>query len=413
MSEAYALEMDAKDPLGRFRERFLLPEGVYMLGNSLGPLSRDAEAAVTRVVGEWRRKGVGGWFEAEPPWLGLAERVGAMASGIMGAEPEEVVATGSTTVNIHALASAFYRPEGRRRKILADELNFPSDLYALAGQIRQRGGDPAEDLVLVPSSDGRTIDEQRVVSMMTDEIALVHLPSVLYRSAQLLDVGCLARAAAERGIHFGLDCSHSAGVVEHRLDEWGVDYAVWCGYKYLCSGPGGSAFLYLARRHFDLEPLMPGWFGFVRERQFDMLPGFEHERSAGGFQISSPGILGIAPLEASLGMILEAGIRSIRDKSVGLTSFLVDLVDGRLSHLGFRVGSPRDPSRRGGHVAVETARACEVHDALAERGVIVDFRPPDVIRIAPSPLFNTWHEVWRIVEHLLEIGQQSLSPPSG
>jgi kynureninase len=403
MDEAFARSLDEQDPLGPYRERFHVPDDrIYLLGNSLGLMSRDAEASASRALEEWRTLAIHGWTEADPPWLHLAERVGAASAFLVGAEPEEVVATGTTTVNIHSLVSSLYRPDGGRTKILADTLNFPTDIYALRGQVMLRGLDPAEHLVLAPSEDGRTLDEQAIIDLMTDDVALVHLPSVVYRSAQLLDMEKLARAARERGIPIGFDCSHSAGVVPHRLDEWGVDYAVWCGYKHLGSGPGGSAFLYLNRRHFDREPFLPGWFGYVKERQFDMRLEFEHARSAGGWQISSPPILGLAPLESSLAMIREAGLESIRRKSMHITSYLVYLVDEMLkgSSRGFSVGSPREPGRRGAHVALEVPGAREVHESLARAGVITDCRPPDVIRLCPQPLYNTYHEVWRTVQHL-------------
>ncbi len=402
--ERFALSLDEEDPLGGFRQRFHVPEDrIYLLGNSLGLMSSDAEAGVLRALGEWKDLAIKGWTEADPPWLHLAERVGAKAASLVGAGPDEVVATGTTTVNIHSLASTFYRPGGGRTKILADTLNFPTDVYALRGQVQLRGLDPSEHLVLAPSADGRTLDEEAIIALMTDDVALIHLPSVVYRSAQLLDMERLAAAARERGIPIGFDCSHSAGVVPHRFDEWGVDYAVWCGYKHLGSGPGGSAFLYLNRRHFDREPLLPGWFGYVKDRQFDMRLEFEHARCAGGWQISSSPILGLAPLEGAIDMILEAGLENIRAKSTRITSYLVHLVDELLggSARGFSVGSPRDPDRRGAHVALEVRDGAPgVHASLTRAGVITDFRPPNVIRLCPEPLYNTYHEVWRAVQHL-------------
>ena len=399
--EAFALDLDERDPLGGFRQRFHLPEGrTYLLGNSLGPMSRDAEAGIARVLEQWKDLAIGGWTGADPPWIHLAERVGAKAAALVGAEPEEVVATGTTTVNIHSLVSTFFEPGGGRTKILADSLNFPTDIYALRGQVQLRGLDPAEHLVLAPSEDGRTLDEDAIIDLMTDDVALVHLPSVVYRSAQLLDMERLSRAARERGITIGFDCSHSVGVVPHGLDEWGVDYAVWCGYKHLGAGPGGSAFIYLNRRHFDREPRLPGWFGYVKEKQFDMLLEFEHARCAGGWQISSSPILGLAPLESSIDIILEAGLENIRKKSRTITSYLVFLVDELLGER-FSIGSPRDPDRRGAHVALEVSDGAQaVHEALARAGVITDLRPPNVIRLCPEPLYNTYHEVWRMMHHL-------------
>jgi kynureninase len=405
--EAHALELDRSDPLARFRERFFLPPGtIYMDGNSLGLLSRDAERTLRRVLDEWRALGIRGWLEAERPWFTFAEEMGAKASPLVGAGPGELILTGTTTVNIHALVSTFYKPEGKRTRILADGLNFPTDLYALQGQVRSRGFDPDREIVLVPSADGRTLDESRIIGMMTDEVALVFLPTVLYRSGQLLDIERLAAEARRRGILLGLDASHSAGVVLHEFSDWGVDFAVFCSYKYLNGGPGGSAFLYLNERHFGLRPALPGWFGYVKERQFDLLPEFEPAPTAGGWQISSPGVLGSSPIEGALDVTLEAGIEAIREKSVRITSYLIDLIDAVLSGEPYRftIGTPRDPARRGGHVAVEHPdEALRICEALKARGVVPDFRPPNIIRIAPVPLTTRYHEVWTVVRHLKEI----------
>jgi len=405
--ESFAFELDRTDPLRRFRERFfVLPGAVYQYGNSLGLLSRDAERTLFRVLDEWRTLGIRGWLEGKRPWFTFAEEMGAKAAPLVGAESGELVFTGTTTVNIHALVSTFYRPEGKRTRILADPLNFPTDLYALQGQVRSRGLDPEREIVLVPSEDGRTLDEAKIVEAMTDEVALVFLPTVLYRSGQLLDVQRLAAEARRRGIPIGFDASHSAGVVPHEFHRWGVDFAVFCSYKYMSGGPGCSAFLYLNERHFGLKPGLPGWFGYVKDKQFDMRLEFESAPSAGGWQISSPGVLGSSPIEGALDPILEAGIEAIREKSVRITSYLIDLIDARLagSPYDFRIGSPRDPRRRGGHVAVERGEeALRINEALKARGFVPDFRPPDVIRIAPAPLYTTYHEVWRAVQALKEI----------
>jgi kynureninase len=377
-----------------------------MDGNSLGLLSTDAEASLLRVLQSWKELGVRGWLEAEPPWFWFAERLGELAAPLVGATPDEVVATGTTTTNIHALVSTFYRPAGRRRRILADALNFPSDLYALRSQIALRGGDPERDLVLVESRDGRTLEEADLEAAMTDEVALVFLPSVLYRSGQLLDLGRLSRAARERSIPIGFDCSHSVGAVEHALSDWGVDFAVWCSYKYLNGGPGAPAFLYVSRRHFDRGPALAGWFGYAKERQFDLRLDFEPQPDARGWQISSPGILGAAPLLGSLELFGEVGIAALADKSRQLTSYLVRLADARLAEppYGFTVGTPREPARRSGHIALERpVDAYRINLALRARGVVPDFRPPNVIRFAPVPLYTGFEDVWHLVEHIVAI----------
>jgi len=405
-SKDFARKLDFEDPLARFRDRFYNPEGgIYMDGNSLGLLSRDSEGSVFRVLKEWKTLGIRGWLEAKRPWFHFAEELGVMCAKLVGAEPEEVVATGTTTVNIHSLVNTFYQPNGKRKRILADELDFPSDIYALRSVIKLKGLDPRENLILVPSEDDRFLDEKKIVELMNDEVALVFLPSVLYRSGQLLSVEYLTKEAHSRGILVGFDCCHSVGVVQHCFDKWDVDFALWCSYKYLNGGPGGTAFLYINKKHFGREPALAGWFGYIKAKQFDMSLSFKHSKSAGGWQISSPAILSSAPIEGSLKIILEAGIEAIRKKSLKMTSYLMYLVDEALSEhpYNFTIGTPREAQRRGGHVAIEHEEGMRISEALRARGVIPDYRPPNIIRIAPIPLYNTYFEIWRVVQHLKEI----------
>ena len=218
--EAFARKLDSEDPLAKFRQRFCISKGTtYLDGNSLGLLSKDSESSVLRTLDEWKTLGIRGWLEAKTPWFYLAEQLGAKCARLVGAEPEEVVLTGATTVNIHSLVHTFYQPSGRREKILADELNFPTDIYALKSAMRLRGLNPVKDLVLVPSADGRFLKESKIAELMTDEVALAFLPSVLYRSGQLLDIQYLTKEAHDRGIPIGFDCSHSAGAVPHYFDN--------------------------------------------------------------------------------------------------------------------------------------------------------------------------------------------------
>jgi kynureninase len=403
--EECARTLDENDSLS-FRDRFFIPEStIYLNGNSLGLQSKDSRLCVQRVLDEWKTLGIGGWLEGDPPWFYYAETLGAKASELVGALPEEVVATGTTTVNLHTLVGTFYNPRGKRTKILADELNFPTDIYALQSQIKLKGYHPERDLVLVPSEDGRFLDEQKVVELMTEKVDLVCLSSVLYRSGQLLDIPYLTKEAHNRGIKIGVDCSHSVGVVPHYFDEWGVDFAFWCSYKYLNGGPGSTAFLYVNRAHFKTEPALAGWFGYRKQEQFDMSMEFNHAESAGGWQISSPSILSAAPLEGALNITLEAGIENIREKSLSMTSYFMYLVDELLADgpYNFRIGTPREPFRRGGHVALEHEEAMRICEALRTRRVIPDFRPPNIVRVTPMPLYTTYHEIWQVVQYLKEI----------
>lgn len=406
-SRSDAQRLDDHDGLASFKNRFYVREGViYMDGNSLGLLSHDAEQSLLTVIEQWKTLGIDGWLKASPPWFYLGEELGRRSASLVGASPESIVVAGTTTVNLHALVATFYEPTQGRRKIIAGELDFPSDIYALKAQIELRGGNPQTDLVKVSSHDGRTIDEDDIIATMDDTVALVLLPSVLYRSGQLLDIQRLTAAAHDRGITIGWDCCHSAGVIPHEFDRWNVDFAFWCNYKYLNAGPGGIASLYVNPQHFGKTPALPGWWGYQKDRQFDMLHEFEGAAGAGAWQISTTTILGAAPLIGSLNIMDEAGIETVRKKSLALTDYLISLLDERGltgAEYGYQIGTPRDHRSRGGHVAVEHEHAAAIARSLKERGVVPDFRPPNVIRLAPVPLYTSFVDVWDTVQHLREI----------
>jgi kynureninase len=406
---AYAERRDRDDPLSWCRERFAIPDGIYLDGNSLGPLSADAERALVDAIEEWRELGIGGWTDAEPPWFRYGERLGDRLAPLVGAREPEVVVANSTTVNIHTLIGTFLDGLDDGAKILVNELDFPTDHYAIRAQFRGRGIDPDEGLVVVGSDDGRTIDEERVVRAMDDEdVAILFMPSVLYRSGQLLDVEYLTRAAHERDVLAGFDLAHSVGVVPHDLSGWGVDFAVWCSYKYLNAGPGAIAGLYVNEDHFGATPALAGWWGHEKATQFEMNPRFTPAADAGAYQIGTVPVFSAAPLDGALDLIEAVGIDAIREKSLALTSYLVALVDERLGDaFECAVGTPRDPDRRGGHVAVEHPDAERIARALTDSGVVVDFRPPNVVRLCPSPLYTGYADVWDAIERwraLLDAG---------
>lgn len=402
----YAKKLDNQNLLKNHRNKFYVPENnIYFDGNSLGLLSKNAENALIRVLEEWKNLAIKGWLEGELPWFYMAEEIGKMAANIVGAKPEEIILSGTTTINIHTLISSFYSPEKGKSKILADELNFPSDLYALQGQIGLRGFNPDKDLLLVKSKDGFLLNEDDIVRMMNDAVNLVFLPSVLYRSGQLLDMEYLTRKAHERNLLIGFDCSHSAGTVPHKFHDWDVDFGLFCSYKYLNSGPGAAAFLYVNEKHSDQEVYLRGWFGYNKTRQFDLLNEWEKQPGAAGWQISSPGILGSAPVQGSLEIINEAGIENIRKESLRMTTYLIDLINERLTAppYNYSIITPQDHERRGGHVAIIHEKALQINEALKDRGVIPDFRPPNVIRLAPIPLYNTFAEILQVATYLKEI----------
>lgn len=403
LDEDYALEMDAQDPLAVFKERFYpLGDAVYMDGNSLGMMSRDAEKTLMRVIGEWRTLGIKGWGGAKIPWITYAEELGNLQAPLVGAEKDECVITGGTTINLHTLVSTFYQPEGKRRKILADELNFPSDLYALSAEIRLKNGKPDEDLILVRSRDGMLIEEEDIIAAMSDEVQLVLLPSVYYKSGQLLDMERVTEEAHKRGIIIGFDCSHSVGVVPHHFSEWGNDFAFWCNYKYVNGGPGSTGSIYVNKKHWGKMPGMAGWFGNDRKTMFEMRTKFDPARTTTAWQIGTTTMLSTAPIEGSLMMMREAGIERIREKSLKITGYLMYLIDEALSNPPYNYGiaTPRAPDRRGGHVGVYHKEGWRINQALIARRVIPDFRPPNIIRLAPVPLYIGYHDVWKVAQHL-------------
>lgn len=400
---------DSKNHISSFRKRFYIPaDTIYLDGNSLGLLSTDAENAFLNKMAEWKYKAINAWFEGENSWIKVAEKCGQMASGLVGAEKGEVIMTGTTTVNIHALVSSFYLPEGNKTKILADALNFPSDIYALSGLLKLKNFLPEKNLILAVPDENRLLDENRIIKMMTEETALVFLPSVVYTTGQLLDMQKLTKAAHDRNILIGFDCSHSVGAIPHKLNEWAVDFAVWCSYKYLNGGPGSAAFLYVNKKHFGKEPYFRGWFGTREDIQFDMLTEFIPAENAGRWQISSLGILGSSGIEGSLKMILEAGIENIRKQSLQLTDYLIRLINEKLipRFPDYTIVTPLQPERRGGHVTLKHNDANRIVKLLNDKKIIVDFRPPDMIRIAPVALYNNCAELDLTVSKLQEMTKE-------
>jgi kynureninase len=400
----HAKNLDKDDVLNRFREEFYLkPNFIYMDGNSLGLLSKRAERTLLECLNDWKEHGIDGWTNGKHPWFFLSEKLGEMMAPLVGAAANEVIVTGSTTVNLHQLVATFYKPEGKRTKILADELTFPSDIYALQSQLRIHGFDPDTQLVRVKSRDGRLLEEEDIIKAMTDDIALIILPTVLYRSGQILDMKRLTAEANKRGILIGFDGCHSIGAIQHSFSEWGVDFAYWCNYKHLNGGPGSVGGLYVNAKHFGTAPGLAGWFGSKKEKQFDMEHSLTPAESAGAFQIGTPHVLSLAPLLGGLEIFAEAGIENIRTKSLKINRFLMDLVDQEIGDMGFKIGNPIEDSRRGGHVSLEHLEAARICKAMKENGVIPDFRAPNIIRLAPVALYTSYTEVWEVIQILKKI----------
>ncbi|MCQ6268036.1 kynureninase [Fictibacillus sp. WQ 8-8] len=397
-------ELDEKDFLKNFKNEFYLKKGVlYLDGNSLGLLSKRAEKSLLESLNDWKECGIDGWMAGKHPWYTLSEELGKKLSPLIGANPEEVIITGSTTGNLHQLTSTFFKPSGSKTKILADELTFPSDIYALKSQLALRSLDPGQHLIRVKSRDGRLIEEEDIIKAMTDKVALIVLPSVLYRSGQLLDMKRLTDEAHKRGILIGFDLCHSIGAVPHKLSEWNVDFAFWCNYKYLNAGPGSVAGLYINAKHFGKEPGLAGWFGSNKDKQFDMNHDFVAADTAGAFQIGTPHVLSTAPLIGSLEIFEEAGMDRLREKSLNLTRYMMELIETELAGFGFTIGNPRDDIRRGGHVCLEHDEAARICKSLKENGIVPDFRAPNVIRLAPVALYTSFEDVHKAVQRLKKI----------
>ncbi|WP_053365830.1 kynureninase [Bacillus sp. FJAT-27245] len=403
-TKEYAQQLDQQSIT--FREEFYIKEGTYYMdGNSLGLLSKRAEKTLLLSLDDWKNLGIDGWLSGNQPWFDFSERLGALTAPLIGAKPEETIVTGSITRNIHQIFATFYKPEGKRTKIIATELDFPSDIYAIKSQMHLHGLDPEEHLVLVKSHDSRTINEADIINAMTDEVAIVWMPSVLYRSGQLLDMELLAKEAQKRNILIGVDLAHSIGAIPHSLHDWNVDFAVWCNYKYLNSGPGGVGGLFVHEKHLGKAPGLAGWFSSDKNKQFDLELELTHAHSAGAFQIGTPHILSCAPLLGSLEIFAEAGIENIRSKSLEMTKYMMELIEEELPDFGFAIGNPTENERRGGHVCLEHKEAARICKTLKGHHVIPDFRSPNVIRLAPIALYTTFEDVWETIQILKRIMQ--------
>ncbi|OLO38008.1 kynureninase [Alkalihalophilus pseudofirmus] len=400
----YARELDQKDPLASYRSEFyLIEQMIYLDGNSLGLLSKRAEKTLLELLHSWKTLGIEGWTEGDYPWFYLSESLGEKMAPLLGADREEVLITGSTTSNLHQLVATFFKPDEKKNKILADELAFPTDIYALQSQLKLQGLDAQEHLVKVISADGHTIDEEVIIDAMTEDIALIVLPSILYRSGQILDMERLTKEAHNRDILIGFDLCHSIGAIPHELSKWGVDFAFWCNYKHLNGGPGAVGGLYVNQRHFGQQPGLAGWFSSKKEKQFDMAHELTPALHAGAFQMGTPHVLSIAPLIGSLSMFHEVGIEKIRTKSLRLTSYMLELIEQKLKEYEFKIRNPKEEKNRGGHIFLEHPEAARICKALKANQIIPDFRSPNGIRLAPIALYNTFEEVWLTIDKLKQI----------
>lgn len=400
----YALDMDSKDELAYLKEEFYMqPDSIYMDGNSLGLMSKRAEASAVKLLNSWKKYGIDGWEKGNNPWFFLSEQLSKEMAPLVGGKPEEVIVTGSTTVNLHQVLTSFYKPDEHRYKIVGDELNFPTDIYAIKSHLESHNLDVDSHLKLVKSRDGNFITEDDIMDSFAKDVSMVILPSVLYRSGQLLDIKRITEAAHKLGILVTFDLSHSAGAIPHELSNWNVDFAFWCTYKHLNGGPGSVGALYVNEKHFGIKPGLAGWFGSDKNKQFNLDLDMTASNNVGAYQIGTPHVLNLAPLIGSLSIFKEVGIDKIREKSLLLTEYLVNLVEEELQEEGFIISNPLGDLARGGHVYLEHKEAARICKALKSVGVVPDFRAPSGIRLAPVALYNSYLDVWEAVQRLKKI----------
>lgn len=400
----YAKKMDQQDPLKHYKHKFSIQENIYYMdGNSLGLCSVNAKDSLMDVLNEWSNEGIKIWGSRGGKYYNYPQLLGEKMSKLIKANPEEVVAMGSITSNLHQLLATFYRPTKTRYKIVVDELNFPSDIYAVKSILELQGQSIESALKVIKSRDGKFLDEKDIIEAMDEDVAVALLPSVLYRSAQILDMESITAAAHKKGAIIGWDLAHGIGAIPYDFSKSEPDFAVWCTYKYLNGGPGSTAGLYVNRRHFGKSVGLKGWFGCSPEKQFAMSHDFYAAEDARAFLQGTPNMLSMAPLEGALDMFIEAGMENLREKSLLLTDYLVELIEEKLTPLGFSVGSPLEHKERGGHIALEHDDAYPISIAMRNEGVIPDFRDPNVIRLAPVAFYIGFEDVYRVVEIIEKI----------
>lgn len=405
---AMAASLDEKDPLKHFRDRFLMPEhaggkAVYFLGNSLGLQPRTAKDHINTILQDWSAQGVESFFRGDQPWIDQHNLLREPIAAIVGARPDEICIMNSLTVNLHLMLVTFYRPSGKRCKILCEGKAFPSDQYMLASHVRHWGLDPREVIVEVLPEEEEVLLKQesilKAIDRYREELALVMFSGVNYYTGQCFDMRSITAAAHAAGARVGFDLAHAAGNVPLQLHSWEVDFACWCHYKYLNAGPGavGGVFIHERFHREDTFHRFAGWWGYDKDERFAMHDVFKPAPTAEGWQLSTPPIILLAALHASLDIYKESGISSLHLKREALTAFLwkvlKSVLDGGATE-AFRILTPAIPEERGCQISLLfPKKGKEIFKYLTEAGFYVDWREPDVIRLAPVPLYNTFREV--------------------
>jgi kynureninase len=410
---AFAQGLDRKDVLRNFRERFHIPQyngsdTIYFTGNSLGLQPKSVKEYVNQELEDWAKLGVEGHFHAKNPWLPYHEMFPKQLSKIVGCLENEVVVMNQLTVNLHLLMVSFYRPTKQRYKIICEAKAFPSDQYAFESQVRHHGFAPADAIIEVNPREGeqtiRTEDILSTIQKHGNETALVLFGGVNYYTGQLFDMRSITVAAHQSGAYAGFDLAHAAGNVELKLHEWEVDFACWCSYKYLNSGPGGVSGVYIHQQHAvnSAMPRFAGWWGYTKETRFKMEKGFKPIPGAEGWQVSNAPVLSMAVHKASLDIFDEAGMDNLIKKSTllaGYLHFILNDINTKQNKKMIAIITPANEGERGCQVSMlMLQRGKEVFNELSKQGVVADWREPNVIRVAPVPLYNSFEDVWRFGE---------------
>jgi len=413
---AFAQQLDAQDPLADMRSQFAIPKQAngedeyYFTGNSLGLQPKLARQYVIELLDSWQKHGVKGHFEGEHPWMPYHEFLADQSAKLVGALPEEVVMMNSLTVNLHLMMVSFYQPAGKRTKILIEDHAFPSDHYAVESQLKHHQQDVQENMLLwSPRTSEELLNHEDLYQMIEqqgDEIALILLPGVQYYTGQVLDMKTITEKAHAKGIMVGFDLAHAAGNLEMHLHDWQVDFACWCSYKYLNSGAGSVAGCFVHQTHAQDTDInrFAGWWGHDKASRFKMENNFKAIGTAEGWQLSNPPVLSLAAIRGSLDTIdLAGGIGALRRKSLKLSQYLMDLIEAELGD-SIHIITPREDEARGCQVSlmvtVEGLDGKAMFDALEKNGVTTDWREPNVIRVAPVPLYNSFEDAFHFVRIL-------------
>lgn len=410
----FAREMDAKDPLSSFRERFHFPKNkngenmLYFCGNSLGLQPKTVKAFVEQELSDWEKLGVEGHFHAKNPWMPYHEFLTEKMARVVGALPLEVVVMNTLTVNLHLMMVSFYRPTAKRYKIIVEASAFPSDQYAVKSQLKFHGYNPDEAYLELRAKHGDIItteDIEQLLEKEGDNVALILLGGVNYYTGQAFDMKRITELGHKKNIVVGFDLAHAAGNLKLELHNWNVDFAVWCGYKYLNSGPGGIAGCFVHERHANDHtlPRFEGWWGHDKKTRFLMGPDFVPIEGAEGWQLSNAPVLAMASLRASLEIFDEAGMQALTTKSNLLTGYLEFLLNN-IENKNISIITPGDPSQRGAQLSIRIKNSNKaLYNKLIENDIICDWREPDVVRVAPVPLYNSFFDVFQFVQQLKRI----------